>query len=64
MKREVIVTITPAGEIEVKVQGHAGPGCKDLTKQLEAALGETTGDAKTTEFNLPDQEQQRQQAGR
>ena len=42
--------ISPEGEAMVEVRGHAGRACKDLTKQLESALGETTADMRTVEY--------------
>ena len=47
---EIIVTIAEDGTTTVAVQGHAGPGCKGLTAQFEAALGETIADQKTPEY--------------
>ncbi len=47
---EIIVSIALDGEIEVAVNGHAGPGCRDLTAKFEAALGETVADHKTPEY--------------
>ncbi len=64
MQRQIIVTITPDGAVEVKVHGHAGPGCKDLTKDIEAALGQTEQDRRTHEYHRPERQDDRQQAGR
>lgn len=52
MTRDIDVTIAPDGRIEVKVAGHAGPGCRELTRQLQAALGRTESDRTTAEFGL------------
>ena len=51
MIKEVIVTISPEGETKVEVKGHAGPGCSEVTRRLEAALGETVADIKTREYH-------------
>ena len=64
MQRQIIVTITPEGAVEVKVEGHAGPGCHDLTKSLEADLGKTEQDRRTAEYHQPDLRDDRQRAGR
>lgn len=48
---QVTVDITPQGEVEIKVQGQCGPGCKELTKAIESAIGKTTGDVLTPEFH-------------
>ena len=36
---EVIVTVGKDGSTKVAVQGVSGPGCRELTAALEAALG-------------------------
>lgn len=59
MTKEVIVTISPSGEAKVEVKGHAGSGCKELTRQLETALGETVSDTKTSEYYQADRTTQR-----
>lgn len=52
MPRDIDVTIGPDGRIDVKVTGHLGPGCKELTRQLQAALGHIESDRTTAEFGL------------
>lgn len=64
MQRQIVVTIAPDGAVEVKVEGHAGPGCKDLTRELEAALGQTEQDRRTAEFHQLERQDDRLQAGR
>lgn len=44
------ISISPSGEVEVKVSGCAGPSCADLTKAIEEALGKKVSDRKTSEF--------------
>jgi Protein of unknown function (DUF2997) len=44
------VEITPAGEITITVKGIRGRKCTDLTRQLERALGKTTGSKATPEM--------------
>lgn len=36
---ELEIVITPQGKVEIEVKGVQGPGCKDLTRALEDALG-------------------------
>lgn len=50
MMEQIVVTIDTGAEVTVEVKGHAGPGCQQLTKALETALGETTKDRTTHEF--------------
>jgi len=47
----IIITIDNDGATEIQVDGHKGPGCKDLTKALEDALGSVSGDRLTNEFH-------------
>jgi hypothetical protein len=46
----ILVTIDPTGETTVSVQGGTGPSCQDLTRGLEAALGVTRNDVRTSEY--------------
>jgi len=50
MGEKVTITISPDGTPTIHVEGHAGPGCKDLTKALEKALGKVTSDKATADF--------------
>ena len=36
---EIEVVISPDGQVTLEVKGAAGPGCLDLTRALEEALG-------------------------
>ena len=47
---QVIVRILPDGKVEVKVAGVGGSSCRDVTKALEKALGNTVSDKVTDEF--------------
>ncbi|GMV80537.1 MAG: hypothetical protein AMXMBFR7_17210 [Planctomycetota bacterium] len=64
MPRQIVVTISPEGEIEVRVEGQSGPSCQDLTRKLEDALGTAVADRRTPEFHQPDRQDHRQQTGR
>ena len=37
--QEIDLVLRPNGSVEIKVRGVAGPACLDLTKKLEAGLG-------------------------
>ncbi len=39
------------GKARVEVSGVQGPACKELTKQIEAALGQVESVTKKTEFH-------------
>ena len=47
----ITVEVSPEGETEIKVEGHCGPGCKELTRAIEKAIGHTTSDQLTPEFH-------------
>lgn len=59
MAKDIDVKIAPDGQIEVKVAGHPGPGCRELTRQLRAALGRTEADRTTPEFGLEQRSKRR-----
>jgi hypothetical protein len=46
----IVAVIAPDGTTTFKVEGIAGPSCRDLTASLEKALGKTVNDRKTAEF--------------
>jgi len=50
MSQEIIVSISPSGEVKVTVNGVRGPACTDLTKAIEQALGSVKADRKTPEY--------------
>jgi hypothetical protein len=50
MSQEIIVSISPNGEVKVTVNGVCGPACADLTKAIEQALGSVTSDRKTPDY--------------
>lgn len=50
MNGTIKIVITPDGETKLSVEGVAGASCKDLTRELEEALGETTKDTKTADY--------------
>lgn len=62
---ELEIVITPQGKIEIEVKGVQGPGCKELTRALEDALGEVDARELKPEYyssvHVSDGEQQYQQ---
>lgn len=59
----IIVTVTEQGETQIKVEGCAGPGCKNLTKAIEQAIGQTTRDVATAEMHAPTHQGQQARTG-
>lgn len=47
---QIIITVAPTGATTVAVKGCAGPSCKDLSRDIERALGRTTTDAETDDY--------------
>ena len=47
---EIIVEVKGDGTTKVEVQGHKGPGCVDLTRAIEAALGNVESRECSVEF--------------
>jgi hypothetical protein len=60
---KLTINIADGGATEIKVEGHAGPGCKQLTEAIEKALGSTTSSTKTPEFHMAGKQGQQAQAG-
>lgn len=51
MGQTITVTIGRTGEAEIAVKGVSGPKCKDVTKNLEAAMGCVVSDEATAEMH-------------
>ncbi len=49
-KRDIVITIGPDGEVQIKVEGVAGKDCLDFTRFLEDELGEVTHREFTSEY--------------
>jgi len=47
---QVIITISRKGQSKVETKAVTGSSCQSLSRDLEAALGKTTGDEKKPEF--------------
>ncbi len=45
------VIVSPTGETRVQTKGYVGPGCRDASRYLEAALGQRIGEQLTSEFH-------------
>ncbi|MFT7583481.1 MAG: hypothetical protein ACI9MR_005168 [Myxococcota bacterium] len=55
-KRDIVITIGPDGEVDIKVEGVAGDDCMDFTKFLEDELGEVTHREFTSEYYQEEEE--------
>jgi hypothetical protein len=49
-KRDIVITIGPDGNVQLTVEGVAGPDCMDFTKFLEDELGDVTERTHTSEY--------------
>lgn len=50
MRPKLIVLIAPDGTPTVEVQGCPGPSCREVSRPLREALGETVADEETAEY--------------
>lgn len=57
-REEVIIIVDEEGAAEIEVNGVKGTKCKDLTKDLEAALG--TGGTSTAKKEIHEQPRKEQ----
>lgn len=60
---QIEVTIDNEANVTVDAQGVRGSGCQALTKAIESAIGQTTGDVKKPEFNQGAGQGQQAKAG-
>jgi len=56
---KITINVPLDGPVNVSVEGHDGPGCKDLTKDLEKALGKVESVEKTADFAKPERSKNR-----
>ncbi|HAB18735.1 MAG TPA: DUF2997 domain-containing protein [Verrucomicrobiota bacterium] len=54
--REYEIVISPAGEVEIHVDGFKGKGCLEAIKQFERMIGETKELRPTSGYYEPDEE--------
>lgn len=53
--QEIKITIRDGGTVEVGVKGVKGKSCKDLTRELEKALGKVANDQLAGEYHLKEE---------
>lgn len=56
---KITVNVPLSGSVTVSVDGHPGPGCKELTKDIEKALGKVESVEKTADYAKPENTQNR-----
>ena len=49
--KTIEILITPKGETTIKTTGFAGPSCREVSRWIEEALGQRTGERLTSEFH-------------
>jgi hypothetical protein len=63
LTKTIEITVDAKGEVLVETKGFAGSACKDASRFLEQALGDSTAERLTAEFHQPANQrvEQRQQ---
>ena len=49
--KTIEIIIKPDGQTSVQTRGFAGPSCREASRFIEQALGNTTGEQLTAEFH-------------
>ena len=60
MIKTIEVTVAPNGETSVETKGFVGAECRDVSRFIEQALGQRTGERLTAEFHQRQQVAQQQ----
>jgi len=48
--KSIEILVSPDGQTRLETKGFSGGQCRDVSRLLEAALGETTSERLTAEF--------------
>jgi len=51
MRKTIEIIVTPEGKTSVQTLGFSGPSCRDASRFLEKALGQSIGEKLTAEFH-------------
>jgi hypothetical protein len=54
-QREFDITISPAGQVELNIQGFKGRSCLEAVKLFEQIVGELKSQHETSEFYEPEE---------
>ena len=46
------ITISPQGETTLETKGTTGPGCQEMSRFLEYALGQTVNEQRTSDYYI------------
>ena len=49
--KTIEITVSPKGEARIETRGFTGPECREASRFLEQALGQSTTEQLTTEFH-------------
>ena len=60
MRKTIEIIVTPEGKTSVQTLGFSGPSCRDASRFLEKALGQSIGEKLTAEFHQSQSAQQDQ----
>ncbi len=58
MSKVIEITVDPKGQATVQTRGFAGAECREASKFVEQALGQSTAESLTAEFHQGQQAQQ------
>lgn len=61
MNQTIEILVSPVGETQIITVGFSGAQCQEVTKFLEAALGQPTSEQLTSDFYQDVQQQERTQ---
>ncbi len=50
IKKELIIEISPDGEVKIKTEGFKGTECEEELKPIEKAVGKVKSRTKTSEY--------------
>ena len=59
MKKIIRVIVSPKGETKVETKGFVGSECREASRFLEQALGQSIGEQVTAEFYQEQPDEQR-----
>jgi DUF2997 family protein len=61
--KTIEIIVAPNGQTKIETKGFAGPSCREASRFVEEALGQTTGEQLTAEFHQTEPARQQIQQG-